>query len=307
MNGLLVHRAPALAVVQDGGRLGLQHAGVTRGGPLDPWSMQWANAVVGNAPMTAALEVSFGGLCLEAMVDTCVAVGGTPVQLHHNNADAELWTPIAMQAGDQLTLAAKGACRNYVAVRGGFKTARVLGSRAMVLREGLGGLGDGLQARALRAGDLLPCDARPPGRTSAQRPALNSFVDESPLRVVPLGRQSALSRAACKQFFGQPWSVSTRADRMGCRLQGVALSVEEGQQRSFAVVPGCIQVPPDGQPIALLADCQTMGGYPVLGTVISADMPRLGRCMPGDSLTFAAVTPSSARRAWAIHAATLPP
>lgn len=306
MNGLLVRKAPTLAVVQDLGRTGMQHVGVTRGGPLDAWSMQWANAVLGNAANSAALEVSFGGLQLEAMIETRVAVGGTPVQLTVNGQAADVWAPLHLQAGDVLELGAAEARRNYLTVQGGFETACVLGSRATVLREGLGGLGSGTQARPLRAGDLLPCPAGAVPALDAQCPPDDAVPPANALRVVPVDRGRLFDRAARGQLFDSVFTVSARAGRMGCRLEGATLAALGGLEASFAVLPGCIQVPPDGQPIVLLADCQTMGGYPVLGAVIAADLPALGRCVPGDSLNFVPVTPDSARRAWAAHQASLP-
>lgn len=306
MNGLLVRKAATLAVVQDIGRGGLQHVGVTRGGPLDAWSMQWANAVLGNATNAATLEVSFGGLQLEAMIETRVAIGGTPVQLTVNGNAAALWTPLHLQPGDVIELVAAGARRNYLSVQGGFETACVLGSRATVLREGLGGLGSGTQARPLRAGDLLPCSAGAIPAQTEQLPPGDALPVPETLRVLPVDRGNHFARSVRKQFFADAFTVSARADRMGCRLEGPQIDAQGSVEASFAVVPGCIQVPPDGQPIVLLADCQTMGGYPVFGTVIAADMPSLGRCLPGDPLKFVPVTPDTARRAWAAHQAGLP-
>lgn len=306
MNGLLVKQAASLVLVQDQGRIGLRHLGVTRGGPLDLWSMQWANAVLGNPPSAAALEVNFGGLQLEAMVETRVAVGGPQIQVTVNGDTKPLWKPLVMQPGDVLDLAAAGARRNTVAVQGGFETARVLGSRAMSVREGLGGLGDGLQARPLRAGDLLPCPAMSTPTAAQPAPSLDVLDQRGTIRYLPLDRGKHFMRRARQSFSAASYSISRQSDRMGCRLEGEAVVPDRGVDASFAVLPGCIQVPPDGQPIILLADCQTTGGYPLLGAVIAADMSRLGRCVPGDMVQFRPVTPDAARRAWASFVATLP-
>ncbi|MBR9814542.1 biotin-dependent carboxyltransferase family protein, partial [bacterium] len=270
------------------------------------WSMQWANAVLGNPPDAAALEVNFGGLQLEAMVETRVAVGGPQIQVTVNGDTKPLWKPLVMQPGDVLDLAAAGARRNTVAVQGGFETARVLGSRAMSVREGLGGLGDGLQAQPLRAGDLLPCPAMSTPNAAQPAPSLDALDQREPIRYLPLDRGKHFARRARQSFPAASYRISPQSDRMGCRLEGEAVVPDRGVDASFAVLPGCIQVPPDGQPIILLADCQTMGGYPVLGAVIAADMSRLGRCVPGDMAQFRPVTPDAARRAWASFVATLP-
>lgn len=306
MNGLLVHRAPPLAVVQDLGRIGYRSQGITRGGPLDPWSHQWANALLGNRPDAAALEISLGGLEVEAMIDMHVAVTGTPVPLAINGAEAPLWQGLRLRPGDRLLLGSDGARRNTLAVAGGFDTARVLGSRATVLRERLGGLGDGLQAKPIRAQDFLPCRPSHIAPTRVEAPPHDDLLNDRPLRVVPLIQPAGAGRAARRTLFNELFEVSRRADRMACRLEGAALPDAGEVTASFGVVPGCIQVPPDGQPIVLLADCQTMGGYPVLGAVISADLPSLGWAISGDALRFAPVTPDAARWAWQLYQETLP-
>lgn len=306
MNGLLVHRAPPLAVVQDLGRIGYRSQGITRGGPLDPWSHHWANALLGNAPEAAALEISLGGLELESMIDTHVAVTGTPVPLSVNGAEAPLWQALRLRPGDRLRVRPDGARRNTLAVAGGFDTARVLGSRATVLRERLGGLGDGLEAKPVRAQDFLPCRPSPGTPTPIELPSHADLLHDRPLRVIPLAQPGGVGRDARRGLFKESFVVSRRTDRMACRLEGAALTDVGAVAASFGVVPGCIQVPPDGQPIVLLADCQTMGGYPVLGAVISADLPRLGRAVAGDTLQFALVTPDGARLAWHQYQDTLP-
>ena len=194
MNGLWVRSLQSLALVQDGGRIGQRHLGVTQGGALDPWAMQWTNAILGNAPQSAVLELSLGGLELEAMIETRVVVGGTPAKLLLNGRAAQLWQPLHLRAGDRLSVSASGARRNYLAVQGGFTTAAVLGSRAMTLREGLGGLGDGLHARPLQRGDFLPCQPSTPVRQAEPAPPLDAFEDRSPFRVLPLDRGQYFSR-----------------------------------------------------------------------------------------------------------------
>ena len=289
------------------GRIGLQHHGVTRGGALDTWSLQWANAVLGNPRHAAALEVSFGGLQFEAMIETRVAIGGTPVEATINDEAVNLWQPLRLRPGDRVALSAQAARRNYLAVQGGFTTAQVLGSRAMTLREGLGGLGDGLQAKPVRTGDLLPCADSLPEPEGQQLPADTVASPASVVRVVPNVAGRNFPREMRQAYFGSSYTISPRSDRMGCRLSGAEVLASTAPDASFAVLPGCIQVPPDGQPIILLADCQTMGGYPVIGTVIAADLPALGRCIPGDVLRFQPVTPDAARRAWNEHTKGLPP
>lgn len=277
-----------LTTVQDLGRPGLRAAGVSLGGAADPWALRLANLLVGNAENTPALEMTLTGAELEFSHEALIAVTGGDF------GGIESWRPHVVAAGARLKLGpARTGCRGYLAVHGGVVVPEVLGGRGTDLRLGLGGFA----GRALRAGDGLRVPAGSLPRISGQwridrrlRPA---YSPPAVLRVM---------RGAQLEEFGAEWrdaeyTVSAKSDRMGVRLSGLALRRSTAADLlSMAVAPGTVQVPPDGQPIVLLADAQTIGGYPQLAHVITVDVPLLAQLRPGDAVRFVEVTQAEARR-----------
>lgn len=294
--GIVVRRPGALTTVQDLGRPGWRASGVSPAGAADPFSLRMANLLVGNAEGEAALELTQTGPELEFPAGALVAVGGAPI-------DGLPWgRPIYLPPGSRLRLGATiGGLRSYLACAGGFGLPRVLGGGGTDLRAGFGGLA----GRALRTGDWLPLrsagTARAPVRWHVD-PRLRPTVEgEVELRVLPGPAAAELPGWAERAF-----TVGTRSDRMGLRLEGEACPrPPSGGLDSFPVIPGTVQVPPDGRPIVLLADAQTLGGYARLGHVISADLPRLGQLRPGDQLRFRAVELGEARALLAARERTL--
>jgi len=284
-----VHRGGPFTTVQDLGRSGHRAEGVTPGGAADRLSLRVANLLVGNPEGAAALEFTQVGPELEFGRDVVVAVVGVTADgLPHGR-------PVALAAGSRLKLGRllRGV-RGYLAIAGGIDVPRVLGSRGTDVRAGLGG-GYG---RVLREGDILPLGPAG-GRLSEGWQADLRFMPEAG-RVVEL----RVVRGAQAGEFSDEWSavefmVGPRSDRMGVRLQGDSLVRRRGRELASApVVPGTVQVPPDGQPIILLADAQTLGGYPQVAAVILADLPRVAQLQPGDSVRFREVDLADARRAW---------
>jgi antagonist of KipI len=241
---------------------------------------------VGNTEGEAALELTQTGPELEFVAGGLVAVAGAPI-------DGLPWgRPVYLAPGARLRLGATtGGLRSYLACAGGFELPRVLGGGGTDLRAGFGGFG----GRALRAGDWLPLRSAAGARASVRwhidsrlRPAIEGDVE---LRILPGPAAADLPGWAERAF-----TVGTHSDRMGLRLEGEAFPrALPGDLDSFPVIPGTVQVPPDGRPIVLLADAQTLGGYACLGHVITADLPRLGQLRPGDKLRFRAVEPEEAR------------
>ena len=285
--GIVVRRPGALTTVQDLGRPGWRASGVSPAGAADPFSLRLANLLVGNAEEEAALELTQTGPELEFPAGGLVALAGAPI-------DGLPWgRPVYLSPGSRLRLGTMtGGLRSYLACAGGFGLPRVLGGAGTDLRAGFGGFG----GRALRAGDWLPlrtvAEARVPGRWHVD-PRLRPMVgeEEVELRFLPGSAAAELPGWAERSF-----TVGTRSDRMGLRLEGEAFPrLPSGNLDSFPVIPGTVQVPPDGRPIVLLADAQTLGGYARLGHVISADLPRLGQLRPGDRLRFRAVELGEAR------------
>jgi biotin-dependent carboxylase-like uncharacterized protein len=291
---LLVKRAGPATTVQDLGRWTYQRLGVPVGGALDGTALRLVNALVGNAPTEAGLEFRLVGPDLMADADGVrFAVSGGVEAIIAGEPPVTLapWRSVALRRGQTLAVRrVTGSAVGYVAVAGGVAVPTVLGSRATYTRAGIGGL----EGRVLREGDRLPLLSDSPGGGDHALPA-PPRQDDGPLRVV-LGPQDAAFTAASRDaFLSETFTVGREADRMGLRLDGPRLAhVKDANIISDGIAAGAIQVPANGQPILLLADRQTVGGYTKIATVISADLPRAGRLMPGAPVRFAAVTADEA-------------
>lgn len=283
-------RGGMLTTVQDLGRHGVRGAGVPQGGAMDAFALRLANWLVGNAESAAALEMTLVGAEVEFSGDALVAVGGGDF------GGLELWRPHLVKAGTRLKFgAAKSGCRAYLAVSGGIEVPVVLGGRGTFLRAGLGGL----EGRALRDGDVLTV-----GRAVAGRAGDHWRIDPRLLPAYSAAPTVRVVRGAQADEFATDWwrqgfTVSAQSDRMGIRLGGEKLArTATGELVSRAVLPGTLQVPADGQPIVLMADAQTLGGYPQLAHVIAVDLPLMAQLRPGDAVRFAEVELAEAHRLW---------
>ena len=294
MSSLRVLRPGPLSLLQDAGRRGCQHLGVSPCGPQDWQAAAWANRLLGNAWGCAVLEVALGGLELECLGDLWLGLAGADLSASVDGAPVPNWSRFFLRAGQRLCLGyARSGQRAYLAAAGGFGAAKVLGSVATQVREGLGGL-DG-QGGALQAGDLLRCA---PGdfRSAASVPwrYRPDYQAIALLRVITGGDAVEFAPGQLEAFFTQHWRLDPQSDRMGARLQGEALQTPR-REWSLGVVRGCIQLPPDGLPIILQADHQTMGGYPILGWLHPLDQWRLAQCAPHQALHFTQVSVSDAQ------------
>lgn len=274
-------RAGMLTTVQDLGRTGHRAAGVPRCGAMDSFALRVANLLVGNAENTAGIEFTLTGPELIFAEDALVAIGGGDF------GTLPSWQPAPVRAGERVTLGgASRGCRGYLAVAGGFGIAPVLGSCSTFLRGGFGGW----NGRALRDGDVLEAkgsERRITGKWHVDERILPAYSAAPVLRIVA-GAQAGDFGG---DFFSEKFEVSPQSDRMGVRLKGPGLArLTTGEVASATVVPGTIQVPPDGQPIVLMADAQTIGGYPQIGHVISVDLPLVAQLRPGDTVRFREVT-----------------
>ncbi|NVO15162.1 MAG: biotin-dependent carboxyltransferase [Rhodoplanes sp.] len=295
-----------MTTLQDGGRIGHQRFGIPVSNAMDPVALAAANLLVGNPRGTAALEIAYLGptLRVEAESVRFACAGGTAT-IEVLDADGEApprkiapLTSVRLTRGQSLRIGGlSGSIVGYLAVAGGFDVVPFLGSKATFVRGGLGGF----CGRALQAGDLLPLAAPfAPPRDELMLAALD-VAAPSRVRVVLGPQDDYFSEVGLDTFFGSTFTVSAATDRMGMRLEGPAIAHKDGFNIvSDGIAPGAIQVPGDGLPIVLLADRQTTGGYPKIATVISADLPGLGRLGPGASLSFERVdiaTAVAARRA----------
>jgi KipI family sensor histidine kinase inhibitor len=289
---LEVLKPGAFTTVQDLGRTGYQALGVSPGGAVDPVAARVANRLVGNRDDAAVLECSMQGPVIRFHTGARVACVGW--------SGLRSGRPLEICSGDTLDLGARMlAVRGYVAIAGGIRVPMVLGSRATDVRAGFGGHG----GRALKAGDRLPVGPGTAGPTSGNW-WVNWPRSERPhriteLRFLPGVQASWFSESAGRRLRSEIYQISPDFDRTGLRLDGPLLELAKtGELVSQPVVEGSIQVPPDGRPIVLLAERQTIGGYPQIGHVISADLPRLARCWPGTPVRFREVTLAEAREAW---------
>jgi len=282
--------APGLmTTIQDLGRPGQRAAGMPQGGAADAFSLRLANLAVGNPEDAAALECTLTGPELRFERDATVALAGADF------TGLPRGRPVRIAAGGSLALGhARSGCRGYLAIAGGLRADHVLGSRATYVPARLGGL-DG---RPLVAGDRLAVDCS--GRGGCPPPLDPALFTDPPdpcvLRVIPAAGTAGWS--GC-------FRASARSDRMGVRLEGSPLQGGDGDGVSVAVLPGTVQLPPDGQPIILLADAQTIGGYRVIGHVIAADLPLVAQLRPGAAVAFRPTTLAEAHAASHAQAARL--
>lgn len=295
-----------LTTVQDLGRFGYQKEGLVVSGALDAAALRMANMLVGNPEAAAGLEITLRGPTLRFEVDALLAFTGADLGASLAGQLVPLGRPVAVRAGAVLAFGKPTVSgRTWLAVAGGVAVPPVLGSRATYLRAALGGL----SGRALQAGDALPVGEWPAtgrqlfdtirsetagGGAAARWYYPNSLLagPGAPLVVRALpGPEYAQFAPECQRaFWAESFAVTTEADRMGARLSGPPLArLAGGELLSSAVTFGTVQVPPGGQPIVLLADCQTTGGYPRLAQAIAADRGRLAQALPGTRLRFVPV------------------
>jgi KipI family sensor histidine kinase inhibitor len=282
---LEVVAAGLLTSVQDSGRGGLRRHGVSRAGALDPVALARANRAVGNPPGEAGLECTIAGPTLRFLRSVRFAVSGADLGAVLERADLGAWpvphdVAVLARAGNVLRFAGRRAgCRAYLALAGGVDVPVVLASRATDLTAGFGGwLG-----RALRAGDRL--GARGRGGAPAPAAAGLAVVPEALVtaRVVPGPQADHFAPAALEAFLNETWTLGAASDRVGARLEGTPLAhAGPTEIVTDGMIPGCVQVPPDGRPIVMLGDAPTTGGYPKIATVIVADLPRLAQLVPGE-------------------------
>jgi biotin-dependent carboxylase-like uncharacterized protein len=271
------------ATVQDVGRVGWAAIGVPTAGAADHASAELANRLVGNRPEAAVVEVTAGGLRLRAERTVLVAVTGAPAPVQVDGRPSPVNGPVTVPAGAVLALGTPPVgLRSYVAVRGGVDVPPVLGSRSTDTLSGLG-------PAPLAAGDRLAV-----GSLAGEEPVVDVAAVRAPstepvLRVLPGPRSNWLAPGAWTALTTQLWTVTADSDRVGLRLAGPPLErARDDELPSEGLVPGALQVPPDGAPVLFLADHPVTGGYPVLAVVVTADLPAAAQLRPGDGVRFRA-------------------
>ncbi|MFP5409683.1 MAG: biotin-dependent carboxyltransferase family protein [Gammaproteobacteria bacterium] len=287
-----VRQAGLCDLVMDLGRPGHGAQGVPAGGAADPAALAAANRLVGNDPDAAALEIVLAGPDLAFPAGAVAALAGARFDAARSSGVPVAWNEtLVLAAGETLTLgAAVAGARCWLAVRGGLAVDPVLGSRSTFLPGGWGGLA----GRALQSGDRLPVGPVT-GEVRLLRAQAPAIKREAPLRVVAGPQIGGFDDAGLAAFFGGSFRVDPASDRRGLRLTGPRVRHAQPELPSQGVLPGAIQVPPDGQPIVLGWDGPVTGGYPVIATVIGVDLPRLAQLRPGDAVRFVTVELETAR------------
>ena len=306
MSEVLRVKKPGLqTTVQDLGRPNAITAGVPAGGAMDRFAHRAANLLAGNDEGAATLECTLTGPELVAMSPCLIAITGADFSPEVNGRSIPTWTGVFLGEGDELTFAGRrSGARACIAVAGGIAGDRWLGSLSTNMLAARGGM----HGRLLSAGDVIAVAGKPSAPAISGRQLGHhlwpDYADHV-LRAIVGPHIKRLDVAGRKMLFGSAFKVSRDADRMGYRLEGPTLDASGEELLSFGLVAGAVQVPGSGQPILLMADHQTAGGYPVVATVASAAMPVAAQLLPGDELTFAEVTIEAALRMRAAQRAAL--
>ena len=288
-----------LSTVQDRGRYGYQRYGMPTAGAMDTFALRAANALVGNDDNAACIEATVLGPRIEILADTTIAVTGANVSPRLDSEPIPMWQSVAASKGSRLEFRGpKDGMRGYLAVTGGIDVPVVMGSRATYMKAAIGGV----EGRALRAGDILNAlghTPEAPAVRSVPADAIPQYGSAHELRVVLGPQQAAFTQAGIDTFLSETYTVSIHSDRMGYRLEGEPVEHTEGADVISDGTPlGTIQVPGDGQPIILLSDRGTTGGYTKIATVISTDLSKVAQAMPGHTVRFRAVSVEEAQEAY---------
>ena len=288
---LEVTKANFLALFIDRGRVQQQSIGLTQSGPMDEYAFLWANKLLGNELNAACIEVSFGKFVLKARQRCQLAITGADFKVKLNQQALHNWETVSLKMGDELSFDGPQmqGTRAYVAIKGGFECPKPFNSACTVKRESLGGFDFG---NGLKTGDrLASCVPQVSNQTvniSVYPQLIRAYNNHESIicRFIPACQWPLFSSQEQQRFLQQAYRISSESDRMGFRLQGEKLNTYSDGIISEGIALGAIQVPPDGQPIVLMRDRQTIGGYPKLGTVLSTDIEKLAQAMPGQKVSF---------------------
>ena len=297
---LEVIKANGFATIQDSGRVGWRKFGVPTSGAMDTFAFRAANLLAGNNPNRAAIEIGLGDITLRALHECVISIAGIGFGLSVYIWDFPLWSSYYVRGGWTIRLTKlDSGMWAYLAIAGGVQTPPVLGSASTYLRGPFGGL-DG---RQLQAGDVLRSGipSRPLNDLAARtlpEEARPLYSDNPTLDVILGSQEKYFTDESIETFLSSEYTVSTTSDRMGYRLEGIPLTHRSKTELiSEGMTMGAIQVPASGQPIIMMADSPTTGGYPKIGTVASADLPLLTQCMPGKSkIKFRKTTVAKAQK-----------
>ncbi|WP_461537045.1 5-oxoprolinase subunit C family protein [Spongorhabdus nitratireducens] len=295
MSRLEVISPGILTLLQDTGRFGYGHLGMAQGGALDLQAYCWANHLLGNSMDCPQLEITLGQAAFKAHDDMLLALTGADMRATVDGVPLKPWQTFELRRGQILKFQfATEGMRAYLATPSGFNTQKTFGSAATVTRDKLGGLmaegadiGEGMP---LQSGDWLQVEGSKTtdSRFSKMVPAdwVPKYGNSVQLRVIESYQQDQFSAQQKQQFYNSTFTISPDSNRMGCRLKGNPVLAGAQGIISEGIALGAIQIPPDGQPVILMNDRQTLGGYSKLGCVARMDLPKLAQARPGQQVQF---------------------
>ncbi|HDM8160769.1 TPA: biotin-dependent carboxyltransferase [Vibrio harveyi] len=287
-SGLIVEKPGPLSLIQDFGRFGLAHIGITQGGPVDDYAYSWANHLLKNPVNCSVIEITLGNASFKALEDCHLSICGGDLNASIDGIALTNWSDFSLKKGQTLKFGMpRNGLRAYLAVKGGFNVEKHLGSSSTVLRESLGGIEQ--SGVALKTGDIIGFNPhalpsrKPKQMTFRFKPDYNLPIK---LRVIEGYQYNDFSQEAIDRFYSTIFEISPNSNRMGYRLEGETITPPYDGILSEGIALGSIQIPNDGKPIILLNDHQTIGGYPKFGCVARIDLPRLAQAKPGQSVSF---------------------
>ncbi|KXO13030.1 Allophanate hydrolase 2 subunit 2 [Moritella sp. JT01] len=287
-------------LIQDLGRFGYQHLGITPGGPADLHAYLWANKILGNDSNMASLEIHYGLMTLRALTDTKIAICGAEFGVNINDNPAFNWQTYNVKTGDiiQYGGARTGKC-GYLAIVGGLQTEMSHHSRSTVIRDEL----SEITSSSLYEGQRLPITTQTPAQQAAQsqvqravpRHYIPNYSAPLTLGLLPCYQWPLLTSKQQQQLLTNKYQISPQANRMGYQLIGNMIADLPATLTSEGVALGSVQLPADGQPIVLLQDRQTIGGYPKAGIISALDCSQLSQRQQGEEISFKLENPLISR------------
>lgn len=289
---LKVLNSGPLSLLQDSGRMGYQGIGVAVGGPMDEHAFRWANHLLGNHVNAAQIEITFGRFHCEFNQPTQIALTGADMFAKLDGQPIQPWASYHVTAGSILKCkTARQGMRAYLATQHGFEVSQLLESCSTVMRDEIGGLHG--RGEALAKGDEISYRAaehdllrQVPTEFIPHYPELTATANPCILDMIATYQYEQFSKAARQQFFNGTYTVSPNSDRMGYRLSGDSVKYDGESLISEGIALGAIQIPSDGQPIVLMTDHQTIGGYPKIGCLTRTSISKLAQCPPGTKVQF---------------------
>lgn len=269
--------------IQDLGRYGYAHLGITSSGAMDEYAYKWALKLLGDKD-TNALEILMGGLQLKATTDTAIAISGADLDFKINGVSTPIWRSINIKKGDELSFGSqKSGMRAYLCVKGGFKVEKVKGSYSTTIREGIGS--------KLKNGDILEYESfKTQSITKVKKEYIPKYKNTLTLHLVLGYQDDYFTDEQKERFFNSDYKLTQDISRMGYKLSGYRMQPKSTSLISEGIAYGAVQIPKDGQPIVLLKERQTIGGYPKIGSVIPHDCFKLSQMPIGTTIKFKSIT-----------------